>query len=137
MKKLLTILFLFITLEALCPPDGIMKIPTASPVMPYERLYQAVCQVESGNNPFAVNEKEHSYGISQIRQIRLDHYAKLTGKVYTLQDCFDKEVSKEIFMTFAQMIKDEERICKSWNAGMSGINKASAERYWQKVRNHL
>jgi hypothetical protein len=137
MKKILLLLFALMPLAAKCPPDYRLNIKESAGIRPYEQLWEAVCMVESSGNCFAINEKEQSYGISQIRQCRLDHYANETGIYYTLTDCFDKAVSREIFMYFAEKLKDPERISREWNGGALGRYKPSTEIYWRKIQKLL
>ena len=105
------------------------------PLNRLEAIWQAVIMVESSGNPDAwvidINDKP-SIGIAQIQQSRVDHFNRLTGKNYSHQDCFDPDISKEIFMFFAQRIGNEERLIKSWNG--SG---PMTEIYYKKVRRHL
>jgi len=104
------------------------------PTRPYEPLWKAVCEVESSNNVFAVNEDEQAYGISQIRQIRLDDYNNRTGKNITLTDCFDYNVSREVFMYYALMYdtSEFETIARRWN----GSGQMTVV-YWGKVKSRI
>jgi hypothetical protein len=73
--------------------------------------------------------------VAQIRQSRLDDYAKQTGIRYTVKDCFDKEISKSIFMFYA--VSDYETVSRLWNGGTEGMNKKSTIKYWQRVKKLL
>jgi hypothetical protein len=128
MKKLITILIALFYVTALYAPAGITQFVINKPAKmePYEALWRAVCLVESGNDSLAYNPIEQAYGIAQIRQIRLNDYAKRTGIVYTLEQCYDKEISKSIFMYYCQ--GDYEDVAKSWNG--SGVKTIE---YWDKV----
>jgi hypothetical protein len=137
MKKILLLLFALMPLAAKCPPDYCLPIKRAEGIKPYWRVYQAVRQVESSCNPFAYNPTEGAVGELQIRKCRVDHYNNLTGKNYTLVDCYDPEISKEIFMYFAEKLKDSERICREWNGGALGRYKPSTEIYWRKIQKLL
>ena len=131
MKRLLNLLFCLLLASYLyAPARNELVILQPEPINPYEPLWRAVCQVESSGNPFAVNEAEQAYGLAQIRQIRLDDYAQRTGKVYTLTDCFDKKISKEIFMYFAS--GTYEQTARNWNGKWE-----LTEEYWKKVKQHL
>ena len=124
-----------LSLQLAAPPDNSLVIVGSSPVRPYERLWEAVCMVESSGDPYAVNAGEQAYGIVQIRQIRLDDYVKRTGIFYTLEDCFDKEVSKSIFMYYCT--GDYETCSRLWNGGPRGMEKESTKEYWRKVKKYL
>lgn len=131
---------LLIIASNLFAPSGVYATDIAEinwlldPTRPYEPLWKAVCEVESDNNVYAVNEKEQAYGIAQIRQIRLDHYNQLTGKNVTLTDCFDYNVSREVFMYFALMYdtSEFETIARRWN----GSGQMTVV-YWGKVKNKM
>ena len=101
-------------------PNLFMDTTNVIVINPYENIWNAVCTVESRNDPLAVGDKHlkiFSYGISQIRQIRLDDYYLRTGIRYTLEDCFNVSVSKEIFMYYAERIGpyNLDKIIRSWN----------------------
>ncbi len=130
-KKLIILIFWMLSLQLAAPPtSNSLVIVGSSPVRPYEALWEAVCQVESSGDPYAVNVGEQAYGIVQIRQIRLDDYVKRTGIFYTLEDCFDKDVSKSIFMYYCT--GDYETVARSWNG--SG---PMTDVYWRKVKKYL
>lgn len=94
----------------------------------YERLWKAVCEVESGNNPLAYNSTEKACGIAQVRQIRLEHYNFLTGENLVLNDMYDTLKAKRVFMYFCKG-RDLEVVAKEWN----GRGKMT-ENYWDKVK---
>ena len=99
----------------------------------YERLFHADCKVESNFNRFAHNPKEEAYGIVQIRQVRLDDYYRKTGKRYTLTDCYDVAVSKEIYLYYCTTEnKTIEMKAKRWNG--SG---PMTEEYWSQIQKYL
>jgi hypothetical protein len=99
----------------------------------YEKLFNAACKVESNFNRFAHNPKEEAYGIVQIRQIRLDDYYKKTGKRYTLTDCYDVGVSKEIYLYYCTHENNSiEMKAKRWNG--SG---PMTEDYWSEIQKYL
>lgn len=114
------------------PPPNVLFIEHSEGVNPFLHLWEAVCVVETNNNPMAVNRKEQAYGIAQIRQIRLDDYAQRTGITYTLEDCFDTEVSKRIFMYYCNDIQSMERIARRWNG-----RGTKTTLYWEKVSRQM
>jgi soluble lytic murein transglycosylase-like protein len=133
MKKLIILLgMLLIGNKLLAPVVDEVKLFVFAPTQPYEKLWEAVCFVESSFNPLAVNESEGAYGISQIRQIKLDWYEKQTGIRYTLQDCFDKEISKSIFIYHMEQFSDPVLAVKRWNG--SG---RLTDIYYSKIQNYL
>lgn len=110
--------------------QNVLYIEQPECIKPFEDLWKAVCMVESTNNPLAINQEEQAYGIAQIRQCRIDHFNQLTGKKYTLQDCFNPVIAKEVFLRFAK--PNLERTAKRWNG--SG---PMTEIYWNKVKKYL
>lgn len=133
MKRILIILAMSLIVgRATAPPNDRIYLPEANQIKPFERAWQAVCIVESNNNPRAYNPIEMATGVSQIRPIRLNDYNKRTGKNYKLEDCYDVEISKEIFMYYCSNPYDIEKTCKSWNG--SG---PKTEEYWSKIEKAL
>lgn len=133
MRKLILFgILLFGNIMLFAPAPYEVRLFVSEPIQPYERLWEAVCFVESSFNPLAVNESEGAYGISQIRQIKLDWYEKQTGIRYTLQDCFDKEISKTIFLYHMDCYDDPERGVRAWNGKYE-----LTHGYWNKIQNYL
>ena len=134
MRTLLSIFFLSLCLRLSAPETNCITIFQAEPIDPILSLFKAVSFVESSNRPKIVNEKEQAYGIVQIRQGKLFDYNRATRSSYTLEDCFNVEVSKKIFYFFAGTFdyRDYEGIAKAWN----GAGKSN-EIYWQKIKNKL
>mgnify|MGYP001220262964 FL=1 len=133
MKKVkISILFIIISFQLYAPfvEKQILYIEQPECIQPFEDLWKAVCMVESTNNPLAINKEEQAYGIAQIRQCRIDHFNQLTGKNYTLQDCLNPVIAKEVFLRFAKL--DLEKTAKKWNG--SG---PMTEIYWNKVKKYL
>jgi hypothetical protein len=131
MKTLLLIILLSFPATLFAPVTGYTFLPINEPVVIYDILIRAIRTVESGNNDYAFNFKESSRGPLQIRKIRLDDYNRRTGKNYQEWDCYDFEVSREIFLHYCKGWSFEE-IAKSWN----GSGKLTIE-YWKKVNQIL
>jgi hypothetical protein len=133
MRKLILFgILLFGNIELFAPVPDEIRLFVFKPIQPYERLWEAVCFVESSFNPLAVNESEQAYGVAQIRQIKLDWYEKQTGVRYTLQDCFDKDISKTIFLYHMDCYDDPERGVRAWNGRYE-----LTHGYWNKIQNYL
>lgn len=145
MKKLTLAFFLFmsITGTALAPPSNTMYIPESKPILymdagSYTPLIDAMFTYEASRNPFAHNDLEDAHGGLQIRQGRLDDYNTCNGTNYTLDDCYNFELSKKIFLYFTNHTlsgklipyKTWEQAAKDWN----GSGKAT-EIYWENVKN--
>lgn len=126
------------SLRTFAPASNCLVILGSSPIQPYERLFETVRSIESNGDNYAVGDKNlklHSYGPVQIRQSRIDDYYNQTGIRYTIEDCFDIEVSREIFMYYVS--PDFETTAREWNGGANGMKKKSTLKYWEKVENKL
>lgn len=140
MKRLILLLcFSVISGVAVSPHTGnYIYIEQAMPMRPYEAIWEAICQVESGGNPRAIGDKHlknKSYGIAQVRQDRLDDYYKQTGIRYTTDDMFDTTNSKSVFMWYAMQYHytEIEKISRNWNGGPKGYKKPSTLKYYRKI----
>ena len=135
MKKLILLLcFGIITLAAGSPPSNTLIIESKPPVSPFKALMGATAWVESSNDTTALNLEELAFGVYQIRAIRLKDYNTRTGKGYTLQDCYNKQISDEIYLYYASKFHPSnlEGVAKSWN-GSGEMTK----KYWDKIKKQL
>jgi hypothetical protein len=108
-----------------------MAVISHNPISYYEPLLRAVSKVESMDGLYVYNEKENAVGWLQIRQVRVDHYNRLTGKNYELNDFYDLDLSRQMFLFFAKG-KSYEEAAKQWNG--SG---PMTETYWNKIQKNL
>ncbi len=133
-KRILIICLAFMaSLAGTHPPPTALYITETTPINPHLKLWKAIKQVESGNNPLAYNEREQATGIAQIRPIKLIDYNKATKKQYQINEMFDTTKSKEVFMWHCnQYANDLETIARKWN----GSGDKTTE-YWQKVERLL
>lgn len=132
------IILLILSFRAYSPGNKVVSVYMTEPIQPYEAIWRATCKVESNNNPLAIGDKhlrKKSYGIAQIRQSRLDDYYRQTGIRYTVQDMFDPEKARNVFMFYACL--DMEATARNWNGGPDGMNKRSTIPYWRKIKSHL
>jgi hypothetical protein len=126
-------------------PDHIITIfiPEAPVYNPFESIWQAVCEEESGSDSTSHRTKTNynpkdpnggSHGISQIGLRRLKEYNKTTGKNYTKKDLYNVEVSKEIFMFYAHRYGPykTDLIIRKWNG--SGPKSYA---YLKRVKKHI
>ena len=88
--------------------------------------------VESLNREDAINHAERAYGIAQIRQVKLNEYYRATGIRYTLKQCLNEDVSREIFYWHCDKWGSPELAAKRWN-GSGPMTIA----YWNKVKRYL
>ena len=127
-------LLLFVSLLCEAPEYKVFYMEVVTPIKPYEKIWKAICQVESKQNPLAFNPQEHAYGVAQIRPIRLQDYNQRTGKTYKMEDMFDSTKSREVFIYYAVRIGHDntDQIIRSWN----GRGKKTYE-YLKKVKRLL
>ena len=105
-------------------------------------VIDAIIQVESGGNPKAVNGP--SCGVMQItpvcvKQCNIILEMKKSKKRYTLNDRFDVQKSKEMFLlvqSFYNRTNDVEHAIRSWNGGQNYSRRAT-QRYYEKVMRHM
>lgn len=139
MKKLLLVIsFLLLNVLSYAPTYNSIFIMNPEPInktsileSKYKDLITALVKVESDGNNLAINKLEGAHGAFQIRQCRIEHYNKLTGNNYTVQDMHDYNKAKEVFLYFAEG-KSFEKAAKNWNG--SG---PMTEIYWNKVKANL
>jgi len=134
LKSVLIILFSLHAILASAPDIKVAFVCVPRPVNAYDRLVKAVVQVESAGDTLAYNPSEKAAGAFQITPIRLLDYYRRTGNNYKTEDCFNFEISKEIFLYYAKQIgyPDYETIARNWN----GSGKATLV-YWEKVKSNL
>ena len=134
MRNLFFIFFLIISTRASAPDIGLIFIAAAEPVDGFEKLIRAVLKVECGGNYMAYNPEEEATGPLQIRPIRLNDYNRRTGSNHILEECYDIEVAKKIFLYYARNTgyPNFEKIAKAWN----GSGRLTIE-YWKKVKKYL
>jgi len=134
LKSVLIVFFSLLAFRATAPELKVAYISVSEPIYAYDRLIKAVVQVESAGDTFAYSPSEKAAGAFQITPIRLLDYYQRTGNKYRLEDCFNFEISKEIFLYYAKQIgyPDYETIARNWN----GSGKATLV-YWEKVKSNL
>ena len=134
MKKLLIIIVILSAYQLNCNTMVINSfvVLNAESINPYMNIWDAISMAESHKNCKAYNSRERATGIVQIRPIRLKDYNQRTNSHYKLSDCFNIEVSKKIFMYYAEKFKPHEynKIATDWN-------KCKNNSYWNIVKKHL
>lgn len=132
MKKLICLILIFISLDAFAPAVNSLTIIKSESINPYEKIWEAICAVESSNNPNIINHKEGAYGLVQVRKARLSDFNRESGQSYSLIDCLRPDVSKIVFMHNAVRFNpaDYRLIARDWNKSKTDI-------YWEKVNKQL
>lgn len=132
-KMIIATLFFSLFTSLAAPPAQSIVIIQSEAVNPYEKIWQAVCEVESNFDPLAYNPIEGACGISQIREVRLNDYNIRFKKKVPQIALFDVEISKSIFMAYMSEYNPDDikgmAIC--WN-GVSVKNK-----YYAKIQKAL
>lgn len=123
-----------VVIKASAPDIKVATIPFPKPIDAFDRLIIAVVQVESAGDTLAYNQMEEAAGAFQIRPIRLLDYYQRTGINYKIEDCYNFDISKEIFLYYARQTgyPDYETIARNWN----GSGKLTLD-YWEKVKANL
>jgi hypothetical protein len=134
LRCVLILCFLLPALKATAPVFSVAYILVPEPINVYEKLINAIVMVESLGDTMAVNRSEEAYGAFQIRPIRLLDYYRRTGKKYKPEDCFNFEISKKIFLYYAENMdyRDYQSISRNWN----GSGKMTLD-YWEKIKEYL
>jgi len=98
-------------------------------------LWQAICKVESNNNPRAIGDGGKAVGIAQIWPITVRDCNRIAKTNYTLEDRYDPIKSREMFVIITEHYgkgKSDEYKARIWNAGASRPHLAT--KYWLKVK---
>jgi hypothetical protein len=136
MKSLFLItLFLALAIRLYAPDHRVLYITVSDKIQPFQRIWDVICEYESGNNPLAfcidINGLP-SVGIAQIQESRLNDYNNQSGDNLTLAEMFNPEKARKVFMWFASKSKTNDSFIRSWNG--SG---PMAEIYLQNIKSHL
>ena len=107
-----------------------------------DRLWHAICHVESRGNPTDINHHEDAVGIAQIRQICLADCNLIVARkggpagYFTRGDRLDPAKSREMFLTYVLHYAPDgspEQWARIWNGGPTGYVKKSTLGYWRLV----
>lgn len=113
-------------------------------------LVDALIQVESGGNNYAIGDKHlthRAYGCLQIRKPVCIDVNKALGTSYEPQDMLgNRELSKILYNTYMELyatpgalgrpVTDQDR-ARIWNGGPTGYKKTATVGYWAKVQKAL
>ena len=139
---LLCLIILMISRQLFAPVSTNIIVEKLQPIRPFEKIWNAICKVESNNDSLAYCIDSNglpSVGIAQIQESRLNDYNNQSGDSLTMNDMFHPLKAKKVFIWYADKINpgDEERICREWNGGCNGMKYTSTIAYYQKIRNNL
>jgi hypothetical protein len=134
-KKITTIIMVI----ALAMPTMVFS-QTTNEKFSWERVINAIIQVESKGNPKEFNPNGNCAGILQItpglvKQCNAWLKAKKSKKRYTLADRYNVKKSKEMFEMYQHYFNpsnDVERAIRIWNGG-PGYKVKSTNEYYRKV----
>lgn len=107
----------------------------------FERLFNAIAQVESKGDANAVNKKGDCVGILQITKILVKECNDIMKKKgdarrFTLNDRYSVEKSKEMFKVYQDYYNKEhdlEKGIRIWNGGYNGMKNPRTKAYYNKV----
>ena len=113
-------------------------------VFSWERVMNAIIQVESKGNPKAYNPKGDCAGVLQITRglvasVNQILKEKNVSKRFTNADRFNAEKSKEMFVLMQEKYNPEHNIEKAircWNSGFCKNWKNKSTGYYKKVMKH-
>ena len=110
-------------------------------------LIEALCVVESGNDPNARGDDDAALGILQIHKIYVDDINRiLRDDVYTYNMRLSPCQSKQMFRVYVEHYASEKRLgrpatledlARIHNGGPNGYKKDCTLPYWQKVKTVL
>lgn len=108
----------------------------------WDKVIEAIIQVESSGNPKAINKKTDAVGIMQIRKIVVDDCNEYLKKLkidknFEYEDRWDIQKSKEMFVLIQMRYNktnDIEKAARIWNGGCC-YKKESTDKYYQKFLN--
>lgn len=117
-------------------------------VFSWERVMNAIIQVESKGNPKAYNKVGDCVGVLQITPLLVKECNKILKeqkklKRFTLKDRWNEEKSKEMFVIIQEHLNPEhniEKAIKCWNCGGFYLKnngwKNKSIGYYKKVMKH-
>ena len=116
-------------------------------------VIDAIEEVESNRDPYAINAKENALGCLQIRPIMIADYNRITGENLPHDVAYNRSIAYIIASTiFNHYMKGIEKpnakhLAFIWNGGGSAWRRVDSpksdskqrnlEVYWKKVKSHL
>ncbi len=119
----------------------------ASTALPQSKLLEALVQVESRGNDFAIGDRhmhEKAYGPLQIRKPCIDDVNRRCGTKLKVEDLLgNRSLSLWVCQKYIEMYATRERLgrepcledmARIWNGGPTGWRRESTIPYWKKVQ---
>ena len=111
----------------------------------FEDLMDAIEQVESGGDPWAVGDNGEAVGSFQIHKIYVDDVKRILLKsplmfswsagIPDYKDRYDPELSREIVEVYLKHYGGTfEEMARKHNGGPAGHKKECTKKYWEKVK---
>jgi hypothetical protein len=132
MKRTISVLLFAMICNSL-PAPGFrgFVIPATESINIFTAFVKAVTWVESRDDKYTYNARENAVGAFQITPIRVKDYNRRTRSHYKLEDFYDYELSRKMFLYYARG-KNLETAARRWNgSGPKTIQ------YWNKVQARL
>lgn len=112
-----------------------------------DRLWRAICKIESGGKEDAIGDGGKAVGVAQIHKKVIDDLnaweqekGEAERKVWKYSDRRDRDKSRVIFFTYTRgwcqrnkIPETQENLARIWNGGPNGWKKKSTKKYWEKV----
>ena len=99
MKKIVLIVIVSLLCRLLPAPEfRTFTIVKSDWINSFDPLIKAIVCVETNNGKNLYNEKENAVGHFQIRQIRVNDYNQRTGSHYKLEQFYDYNLSRKMFL---------------------------------------
>jgi|14BtaG_2_1085337.scaffolds.fasta_scaffold03919_7 hypothetical protein len=154
---IVTISFLLVSYSSYKKPRPVVTpllielepITISKPTLKYEKLIEALIQVESEGIEYIhgdIGLKEGpSVGVLQIRPIMVREVNRILrikkiNKKFKLKDRYSRKKSIEMFNIWRMFYHPDgnfEKISRTWNGGPKGYLKKSTVGYWMEVQNEL
>jgi soluble lytic murein transglycosylase-like protein len=111
-----------------------------------ESLIDALCIVESNNNPKAIGDGGRAYGILQVWEVVIVDVNRAYKTNYKHKDAFDPDKARDICRKYLAIYATEKRLgrkptledyARIWNGGPNGYKNPKTDKYWAKVERVL
>ena len=113
--------------------------------LPIDIFIEALIQVESKGDTFAVGDNGRAVGVLQIHPIMVREVNRILEKkgiqrTYTYNDRYNYDKSIEMFLIwydYYHKYASYEKAARCWNGGPTGYTKQCTKNYWYKVSYYM